>query len=135
MSDYQRRSWRIKVNDHSSLITGRVAAILHERLDLAGLRTAALGRDPELYDQLLSLHESALEWRASATGSEVAPEPEVPRELSQWMSTGQVASLLGITDRAVRMAIARSALKATEVGGRYRIAREDMEHYRAARAA
>nr|WP_254451152.1 excisionase family DNA-binding protein [Aeromicrobium stalagmiti] len=51
------------------------------------------------------------------------------------MSTGQVASQLGITDRAVRLAIARSALKATEVGGRYRITREDMEHYRAARAA
>lgn len=135
MSDYERRSWRIRVTDDSTMITGRVAAIFHERLDLAGLRMSARGRDPELYDQLLSLYESSLEWRASATGSEVAAEPEVPRESKQWMSTGQVASHLGITDRAVRMAITRSALKATQVAGRYRITREDMEHYRAARAA
>ncbi|NRQ51558.1 excisionase family DNA-binding protein [Aeromicrobium stalagmiti] len=135
MSDYQRRSWRIKKSEGISIVTGRVAAIMHERLDLAELRRAALGSDPELHDQLLSLHEAALEWRASATGSAIAPEPEVPRESKQWMSTGQVASQLGITDRAVRLAIARSALKATEVGGRYRITREDMEHYRAARAA
>lgn len=135
MSDYQRRSWRIKVTDSSSLITGRVAAIMYAELDMSSLRMRALASDPELYDQLLSLHESALEWRASATGSAVAAEPEVTRELKQWMSTGQVASHLGITDRAVRQAIARSALKATQVDGRYRITREDMEHFRAARAA
>lgn len=135
MASYQRRSWRIRVDDHSSLITGRVAAILHERLDLASLRTAALGRDPDLYDQLLSLYEASLEWRAAATGTEVAAEAELPGESRQWMSTGEVANHLMITDRAVRRAIARGALKATDVGGRYRITREDMEHYKAARAA
>ena len=135
MSSYQRRSWRIKVTDSSSIVTGRVAAILHERLDLAGLRQSALGRDPELYDQLLSLHEAALDWRTSATGSAVAPSAEVPRTSKEWMSTTEAADLLGITSRAVRLAIGKGALEATEVGRSYRITREAIEHYRAARAA
>jgi excisionase family DNA binding protein len=51
------------------------------------------------------------------------------------MSTTQAAHLLGITDRGVRSAIAAERLAAQRVDGRWQVAREDVEHYRAARAA
>ncbi len=45
------------------------------------------------------------------------------------------ADILYITDRAVRLAIAEKRLPATQVNGRYRIAREDIQHFAAAKAA
>lgn len=135
MTAREHRNWRLYANDYSTIITGRVAAVLHKELNIAELRTRALGVDPELYDQLKSLHESSIDWRNSATGSQVAAVPELAAESTQWMSTSEVAGRLGITDRAVRAAIERKALKATVIGRSYRISREDMEHYKAARAA
>jgi excisionase family DNA binding protein len=130
-----RRSYLLKASEPMVMVPARVAALLEARTNISGVRVQLRGLDPEATAVLEDIRLAALEWRGSATGTDVAPEPELPRESKQWMSTGQVASHLGVTDRAVRKAIARSALKATEVNGRYRITLEDMEHYRAARAA
>jgi len=45
------------------------------------------------------------------------------------------AGLLGISDRAVRKAIADKRLPATEIDGRWSIDRKDIENYRINRAA
>ena len=116
------------------IVPGRVAAILDRQCRLTDLRVRTRGVDPEATAVLEALHVAALAWRSSSTGTEAAPEPE-PATRSEWMGSGQAADLLGVTSRAVRKAIADGRLAAVEVGGRYRISREDVEHYRASRAA
>jgi len=51
------------------------------------------------------------------------------------MSTSQAADLLGITPQAVRQAVHEGRLTAERVGSRWLLNREDVEHYRARRAA
>ena len=117
-------------------LTGRVAALIYSRTDLGRLRTELRGVDPEVDAQLMALHLAALRWRTSATGSEAAPEPEVPPSSSTpWVSTSEAADLLGITDRAVRLACKAGAMGARRVGDRWRISREAVKQYRAARAS
>lgn len=115
------------------LVPARVAAWLARHTDLKKVRVAARGTDPELYAVLHDLYVAGLEWRTSATGSgEVAhPEEAAP---SKWVSTTQAAELVGISSRAVRLAVAEQRLPAQQVAGRWRIAREDVEQYKAARA-
>lgn len=120
------------------LVSGRVADWLLTRTELDRLRKEHRGADPEVDAQLLALTHVALAYRTSdstsAVGSSVAPEPEaVPQ--SSWVGTAQAADLLGITDRAIRLAIDEHRLPAEKVDGRWRITREDVEHYAAARAA
>jgi excisionase family DNA binding protein len=115
-------------------VPGRVAAWLESKLDLRRVRTDVRGVDPEVDAVLADLHRVALVWRASATGSATTPPPEATPPLG-WMSTTQAASLLKITDRAVRLAIQEHRLPAQQVAGRWRLTREDVEHYKAARAA
>ncbi len=116
------------------LVAARTAAWLERHAGLSALRVRVRGTDPQISEQLQELRIAALSWRGSATGTEEAAEPE-PGASSSWLSTSEAAGLLGITPRAVRKAIARGALPAVEVAGRHRITREDVEQYRAARAA
>jgi excisionase family DNA binding protein len=116
------------------IVPVRVAAWLASRTRLSEVRISARGTDPEVYAVLAALHRGALEWRTSITGSKAPPQREVATP-SKWMSTTQAAGQLGITGRAVRLAIQEGRLPATQVDGRWRITREDTEHYRAARAA
>lgn len=116
------------------IVPARVAAWLATRTNLRNVRISARGTDPEVYAVLHDLHRAALAWRTSAAGSVDAPVPEEPRP-SEWGSTTQAAGLLGITDRAVRLAVREGRLPAQQVAGRWRVTREDVEHYRAARAA
>jgi excisionase family DNA binding protein len=101
---------------------------------LERLRTEVRGNDGEVDSVLVALAVAAHHWRASATGSTVAPEPEVAAR-SAWVSTTQAADLLDISSRAVRLAIDEQRLPAERVDGRWRIAREEVEHYRAGRRA
>lgn len=116
------------------VVPARVASWLLRHAQLDRVRAEVRGADPEVDAVLVALTVSGLHWRTAATGSDVAPEPEVGAP-SQWMSTTQASDSLGITDRAVRLAIRDQRLPAEQVGGRWRISREDVEHYRAARAA
>lgn len=119
------------------VVPARVAAWLNRR-GLDALRAAARGVDVEVDSVLDALHLAGQQWRTSAyaeASAEVAwPQAEVAPPLTS-MSTGQAADRLGITERAVRMAITAGRLPAEMVDGRWQINRDDFEHYLAARAA
>jgi excisionase family DNA binding protein len=117
------------------ILPARVAAWLERHAGLNDLRVRARGADPEVDSVLQALHRASLHWRTTVTGSNQAPAPEAPTELNQWLSTTQAADRLGITDRAVRLAIAEHRLPATSLNGRWRITREDIAHFKAAKAA
>lgn len=125
----------LRVSEPSVVVPARVAAFLEQRAHLSALRVSVRGIDPEVSEVLESLRYVAMAWRGSAAGTEVEAGPEPATDSKQWMTTGGAAGVLGITSRAVRKAIARGAIPAEEVDGRYRVNREDIEHYRAARAA
>ena len=117
------------------VLDARTCAWLERYAALTSLRVRVRGTDPAISKQLEEIRAAAMAWRGSATGTTDDTEPEPATESSQWLSTGEAADLAGVTDRAIRKAIAEDRLPATEVGGRYRISREDLEHYRAALAA
>lgn len=114
------------------IVPGRVAALLERRLGLDKARIEQRGLDAEVDQVLADLHIAALRWRTSAVGSSPAPQPEVEAVLP-WVSTAEAALSLGITDRAVRLAIQQQRVPARQIDGRWRITREDVEHYRVAR--
>ena len=116
------------------VISARTAAWLERYAGLSALSVRVRGTDPEISAHLEHIRYAALAWRGSATGTEEAVKPE-PAASSEWLSTGQAADLSGVTARGIRKAIAQGRLEAVEVGGRYRISREDLEHYRATKAA
>jgi excisionase family DNA binding protein len=113
---------------------GRIAAILERHADLSALRVRTRGVDPEATAVLEAIRYAAMSWRISATGNAGNTTEELPSR-SKWLSTTAAADLLGMTRRGVGAAIARRNLPATLFGRVWRISREDLEHYRAARAA
>ena len=119
------------------VVPARVAAWLDSR-GLSTLRVNARGADPEVDAVLAALHLASLHWRTSVrpeAAAEVAkPQAEVASGLT-WMTTTQAADRIGIGDRAVRLAISEGRLSAEQIDGRWRIARDDVEHFRAARAS
>ncbi|MFJ5693316.1 helix-turn-helix domain-containing protein [Arthrobacter sp. NPDC093125] len=123
------------VNGPVVVIPARVCAWLERHAKLNEVRIQERGADPEVDAVLVALRLAALTWRTTATGTPVAAKPEVAPDLNQWLSTGQAADRLGITDRAVRLAIQEQRLHATNVAGRWRITREDLEHFSAAKNA
>ncbi|WP_157417546.1 helix-turn-helix domain-containing protein [Nocardioides sp. Iso805N] len=131
----QRSPHLIGVDGPAVLVPARIAAILERHADLTALRVRTRGVDPEASAVLEALRVAAMTWRGSATGTEGAPKPEPAQDSNQWLSTGEAADLAGVTSRAIRKAIEGGRLQATEIGGRYRISREDLEQFKAARAA
>lgn len=118
------------------VLDARMCAWLEQYAGLTRLRVRVRGTDPALSQQLEEIRLAALHWRGSATGTTRATEAEPAARSEQWLSTGEAAELLGVTARAVRKAIAEGRLSATTLSNRHRrISREDLEHYRAARAA
>jgi excisionase family DNA binding protein len=118
-----------------------VADILDRRLGLGKIRKKVRGQDAELDSVLMALGMAGLAFRTgqeqqfalrSGIGTEDA-KPAEPPSHSDVVGTRTAAGLLGITDRAVRKAIAEGRLPATTVDGRHRIHREDIENYRATR--
>lgn len=125
----------IGTNGPAVLLDARTCAWLEKYASLTSLRVKVRGTDPVISKELEEIRFAAMAWRSSATGTAGDTEPELASESSQWLSTGEAADLLNMTDRAIRKAIAEDRLSATNQGGRWRITREDVEHYRAARAA
>lgn len=121
-------------NGQAVVLDARTCAWLERYAGLSGLRVRVRGVDPEISKQLEQVRAAAMSWRGSAIGTEEARKPE-PAATLQWLSTTQVGDLLAVSSRAVVKAIARGSLEATWVGNRWQINREDVEHYRAARAA
>ncbi|WP_373461515.1 helix-turn-helix domain-containing protein [Pseudarthrobacter sp. W1I19] len=111
------------------VVPARVCAWLERHARLNQVRIENRGADAEVDAVLVALRLAALTWRSTATGSPVAVKPEATADLNQWLSTTQAADILYITDRAVRLAISENRLPATQVNGRYRIRREDVQHF------
>jgi excisionase family DNA binding protein len=119
----------------TAVIDGRSCSLLNEMV-LDKIRTKVRGRDPQLDAALLAILRAGLEYReSSATGTGVAAQPEPgPRlqgQLNETFSTSTAATILNITDRAVRKAITEKRLMATLLDGRYRITREDLSAFMA----
>ncbi|MFE2110368.1 helix-turn-helix domain-containing protein [Kitasatospora sp. NPDC059463] len=114
------------------LIPARIAAWLDRHADLAQLRIQHRGSDPELDAVLVALRTAALAWRTAATGT---PQRQQPAPLPKWLGTTAAADHLGLAPRTIRLACETGALPARQIDGRWRIALEDLQHYRAARAA
>lgn len=117
------------------VLPGRVCAWLERYAKLNEVRIQNRGVDAEVDAVLVAVRVAALAWRDSATGSPVAAKPEAPTDLKKWFTTTQAGDKIGITDRAVRLAIKERRLKASNIDGRWRIALEDIEHFKAAKAA
>jgi hypothetical protein len=111
-----------------------VATWLEPYAGLNDLGIRAGGNDPEIDSVLQAMQRAALHRRTTVTGSDQAPAPEEPAQ-SKVNGDNVAADVLGITDRAVRLAITQKRLRATDLHGRWRIALEDTEHFRAAKAA
>lgn len=114
------------------IVPARIAALLNRHAGLERFRLNNRGADPELDAVLVAFRMAELTWRNSVTGTARAAEPELDANY-QWLSTTQVATITGITDRGVRAAIKRGDLKAECTDGRYRISREQLAHWRAIR--
>jgi hypothetical protein len=98
------------------------------------LRIRSRGNDPEVHSVLQALHRASLPWRTTVSGSNQAPEPEEAPQ-SKWYSTIEAAERLGITDPAMRPAIAEDRLATKSLNGRWRTTPEDIEHFETAKAA
>ncbi|WP_432051123.1 helix-turn-helix domain-containing protein [Verrucosispora sp. NA02020] len=123
-------------------VPARVAAWLERAAGLRELRAQHRGVDPEVDSVLVALATAGAAWRTThlvssdpttGRGTDQARQPE-PEAVSA-LTTTQAAHLLGITDRGVRTAITTGRLRAQRIGDRWHIDREDLEHYRAGRAA
>lgn len=116
-----------------------VAAWLLSATDLARLRVAHRGEDPQRDAVLLALTHCANLWRTSTTsaatsagGSAVVVEAEVAPPLES-MNTSRAADVLGITDRGVRLACNQGRIPATRVDGRWQLDPAGVAAYRRTR--
>jgi excisionase family DNA binding protein len=116
------------------VVPGRVAAWLERHADLTRLRIERRGQDPEVDAVLTALRLAAAAWRSSATGTDSRNQPELAPSSPQ-VTTRDAADLLDMTPRGVVKAIAEGRLPAEQINGRWQITREDLEHFRASRAA
>ena len=118
------------------VISAETALLLERFCKVTELRVRLRGRNPRVAQELLDLRHVAMQYEEPALPEAEVGFAEVAAELDQrLMSVAEVADLLGLTDRAVRLACSQERLEAQQVGGRWRITREAYEEYRAARAA
>lgn len=115
------------------ILSARVCAYLGRYAALDAFRASHRGSDRETDEALTAMRVAALAWRSSVTGTTEAAKPELAAS-SKWLSTSETASLLGMTDRGVRTAIADGRLKAENIAGRWRINLENLEHFKAIRS-
>ena len=124
------------VHGDQAVIRGTMARKLLERGNFAAYTANSYGDDPEFDTMLRALRIAAARRTSDLTsdrGSDSAATPEVAPSLAAVINAMQAADLLGVTDRAIRLAIVGGKLPAQQVGGRWQINREDVERYRATR--
>ncbi len=121
------------------IVPPAVAAWLLSATDLARLRVAHRGEDPQRDAVLLALTHCANLWRTSTTsaitsvcGSALATEAEAVAP-SEYMNTSRAADELGITTRGVRLALEQGRIPATRVDGRWQLHPADVAAYRRTR--
>lgn len=119
------------------VVPARVATWLLRRAGLEAYHRDHRGADPEVDAVLTALKVADRAWRA-AQGADQGTGADSTRSEQTgcpWLSTREAAARLGITDRAVRKAIAGGRLKADWVGGVHALDPEDVALYRPRRVA
>jgi excisionase family DNA binding protein len=121
-----------------AVLPGQVCAVLNRLLGLDKVRVQVRGQNRQLDHALLAIKLAGTAFTASSgTGTVLAPQPEPmsqsPKQQNDTVSTTTAATILAVSDRAVRKAIAEKRLTATKVEGRYRITRDDLADYAATR--
>lgn len=119
------------------VVPARVATWLLRRAGLEAYHRDHRGLDPQVDAIIVALKVADRTWRASV-GTDLGTDTDGtgPGPAGcPWLSTTEAARRLGITDRAVRKAIAAGRLRAQWVGGVHALDPADIEHYRATRAA
>ncbi len=105
--------------------------------DLGRQRINRRGQDPAVDEVLVALHyaatHAAASDRTSVAGSKRLPEPALPQDL--YMSVSEVAESVGVSGRAIRLAITAGRLPAHRVADRWLIDKVDADNYRRTRAA
>jgi excisionase family DNA binding protein len=116
------------------VVPAKFAVWLDRTVGLGKLRERAA--DPEIRNALTSLALASANASVSAgVGSNYRQAAEVRPQLVV-MTTTQAANALGLSGRAIRLAIEDGRLIASKnAAGHWRITRTDLEQYRAARAA
>lgn len=128
----------IGTNGPAVVISAETAYYLEKLTDgaVSRLRVRARGANQRVGQELLEIREAAMRFTLPALPEVKADSAEVARDSEQWLSVIEVADLLGLTDRAVRLACSEGRLEAQQDDARrWRITRQAYEHYRAARAA
>ena len=116
--DKRVESWDVRIGRHltlhgEALVSPRIAAWLEDKAGLTSDRRILLrGTDPEAYAELAALHVAALYYR-SDLGTESPVHLRSSSDLETWMTTTDLAKLLGVTDRAIRKWIASARIPAT----------------------
>ncbi|WP_158241010.1 helix-turn-helix domain-containing protein [Mycolicibacterium goodii] len=103
--------------DGSAIIPPRIARWVNEQIGMTADRRIRLrGTDPDAYIALTALHLSALR---SDNGTNNTGAQPVTQELNTWMSTGEAAKALNVTDRCIRKWCTTGRLHAELIGGRW----------------
>jgi excisionase family DNA binding protein len=120
------------------LVPARLAALLVLRCRLAEYYRDHRGHHPELDELLIALGRAGLAHRGHRTADPGTTGDQAAEQRAgsvHGLSTGQAARQLGITDRAVRLAIARHRLPTETVGGRWVLNPADVDAYSRRRAS
>ena len=127
------------------LVPSWLAAWIEARTDLNRVRIAARGENVAVDDGLAKFHAVALQHDPAAgltsaatsdCGSSFVAKAELPQGLDQHPLTSSEASgLIGISDRAVRLACSAGRLPARQLGGSWLIDRADALNYKTRRSA
>ena len=116
-----------------AVLPGYVCWLLNNAAGLDKLRTQVRGQNPDLDQGLMAIRLAGLAYESSCTGTKPAPQPEPMSKSHQptteTYGTSTAATILGISDRAVRKAIAEKRLHATRLDGRYRMTQQDLATY------
>lgn len=111
-------------SDGSVTITPRVARWLDQQSGMTADRRSILRTtDPDAYVVLAALHLVAL--RSDCGTGSVARQRSTPQS-KMWMSTGEAAKALNVTDRSIRKWCASGRLHAVMSGGRWLVSRNTL---------
>jgi excisionase family DNA binding protein len=117
------------------IVAADICWALLSRAGLDRYRRDHRGENARVDATLVAMTECAIHWRALADrGQKHAPSADTVPSFGR-MTTGMAAARLGLSARTVRRAISAGHLPAERIGNTYLIARDDVDHYRAAREA
>lgn len=110
------------------VLPARAAALLDRLLELRGLRVKLRGNDPQIDSALLGLALAAEQARAARlAGPAASPGGRTNAEAAEagpgcaTVSSSTAAATLGITTRAIRLALAEGRLPGRKVDGQWRV--------------